>query len=807
MGWWQRLLSIETPGNAQLEGIDWGVRGLSPVLWALGITLGAGLLAALLYRLEPNKLSFLRRLVLVLTRLAAITLLSCMVFRPIQCAALFKGNRPRDVVVLLDNSQSMKQKDRRLSQADRARAAIASGKLPASTALNDPELKTKLEQVDDSSVNPARIDLLRSVLASADFRLLERLRKQGPLKVYLFGSRLRRVEEQGGKLEPLLADQLRADEPQTALSDAINEVLLKGDTDLPASLVIMTDGNDNSSKLGLSMAAKECARLHIPLHIYGIGSSDGGTLQWREVNVPDILFADDTVAVPVRWRAVGVKQGTVEIVLRMNGKEVARREVPAAEGEDIRQVLSFVPDKKLFREERQELTAAIRLKGSDVYGDEVKRPVRLVDRMIKVLVVENIPRWEFKFLQRALLRDRRVEPQFVILQADPQTLAAGSPFLPSFPSSRKDLFGFDLLILGDIPATALAGERIQWIRDFVSEGHGLIQMAGPLNAPSSYPRELAEVMPVEYNSTRSVPRADVRPQPYEPQLTRTGEQQEILQLADTREENLKIWRELPSMYWYFPATRLKPGAIALLNHPTQKASEDPLPILAQQFFGKGQVLFVGFDESWRWRYNTQEQIFSRFWGQIIYQLGLPHTIGTRNTQLALDRPEVVLGRPGMVYARLYDENFKPIVRKSVTARLEQVDGPPGAHPAQMVEMVPVAGQEGEYRALLPHDKVGRFSLKMSLGEPTSLDYRVDLPPQHELVVRGLAEESLREASLVTEGGFYREEQLASLPDRVQPQQTTFIHRQQILPWNLLALLAFVSLLSLEWIIRKFSNLS
>ena len=81
-------------------------------------------------------------------------------------------------------------------------------------------------------------------------------------------------------------------------------------------------------------------------------------MQWREVNVPEVIFAEDTVSIPVHWRALGMKQGTVEIVLSMNGKEVGRREVQAADGEDLRQTITFVPDTKLFEASRPVMARA-----------------------------------------------------------------------------------------------------------------------------------------------------------------------------------------------------------------------------------------------------------------------------------------------------------------------------------------------------------------------------------------------------------------------------------------------------------------
>jgi hypothetical protein len=47
------------------------------------------------------------------------------------------------------------------------------------------------------------------------------------------------------------------------------------------------------------------------------------------------------------------------------------------------------------------------------------------------------------------------------------------------------------------------------------------------------------------------------------------------------------------------------------------------------------------DETWR-AHNTRDSVSGRFWGQIIYQLGLPHTLGTRQAQIALERTENVV---------------------------------------------------------------------------------------------------------------------------------------------------------------------
>ena len=57
------------------------------------------------------------------------------------------------------------------------------------------------------------------------------------------------------------------------------------------------------------------------------------------------------------------------------------------------------------------------------------------------------------------------------------------------------------------------------------------------------------------------------------------------------------------------------------------------------------------------------------------------------------------------------------------------------------------------------------------------------------------------------GRFYREESLHTLPDGVEGASQAFTQRQEILLWGPVAMALFILLITAEWIIRKFSNLS
>ncbi len=342
--------------------------------------------------------------------------------------------------------------------------------------------------------NPkSRIEVAQAALKNKKIDLFNRLiLKTGPLDVYTFGSQRTGHDS----LNRGWLDNLTADENQTALVESAFAMINRDDNDAPSALFLVTDGRENAGPRSLDDLARECARRKIPVYVYGVGSSAFSQLRVKDVIVPETVFVDDLVTVPIRYSVKGVKDGKAEIVLLHGGQEVKRKEVLVREGEDLRETLSFVPTKEQAASNRkQELTARITITSAngaatETLTDELIRPAQVVDKKIKVLVVDSLPRFDFKFLQRALLRDRRVDAKFYLTEGDKTAMRSGSPWMIEFSRElngtlnlereefRKTIFEFDLLILGAIPAKFFTLEQQQIIREFVTEGGGLIHIAG-----------------------------------------------------------------------------------------------------------------------------------------------------------------------------------------------------------------------------------------------------------------------------------------------------------------------------------------
>src|SRR5262249_1346040 len=205
-------------------------------------------------------------------------------------------------------------------------------------------------------------------------------------------------------------------------------------------------------------------------------------------------------------------------------------------------------------------------------------------------------------------------------------------------------------------------------------------IAGRGHLPAEYDgTPLGEILPVEFLPAKFSDDPVARPQPYRVERTPPGERAELLSLADTPEENRVVWRDLPGWYWDYPTATPRPGAPPMLGHATARLGDQPMPLLSAHFYGKGPVLFLASDETWRWRSNAQEKLHARFWGQMVYQTGLPHLLGNASrVQVSLERGEAVLGRSGYLYARLLDADYHPLTEPRIPATLAAAGVPPGA---------------------------------------------------------------------------------------------------------------------------------
>src|SRR5437879_3422212 len=179
MNWLQKLISADAPENAVLRSASLSLRGIVP-LWAavlIVIAIGAGV--GFLYVREIARFGMVRRVLMILLRTLAIAVLLLLLLRPVLVAE-YQGERPRGVALLIDNSQSMKQQDRRLSPQDRLRVAIAENLAPPDASVSAAASLAGIPA--NVTHDPERRYLVRAVLSNPRFHLPEDLERKGPMR-------------------------------------------------------------------------------------------------------------------------------------------------------------------------------------------------------------------------------------------------------------------------------------------------------------------------------------------------------------------------------------------------------------------------------------------------------------------------------------------------------------------------------------------------------------------------------------------------------------------------------------------------
>ncbi|MSR31920.1 MAG: hypothetical protein EXR99_10485 [Gemmataceae bacterium] len=805
--WLNYLLGVEGPENSQISGWhfvpSWG--GLALILL---VVIAAAFLAGRLYRGEAVRLSRRLYFTLIACRLAALFALLTLIMQPVSCGVDLKGTRNRPLALILDDSSSMAQKDLRGTVEEQKRAEAVLGK----------------ELASEPEAMPARLEIAKAILQKEDSPLLEKMKAAGPLRRYLLGVDLRRVHDQTPWSEWL--NQWTAGQPRTSLNAGIDR-LLSLKEDLPTALVVFTDGRDTGSGKSLAALGAEAGRKGVPFYFVGIGVEQPARLELRDMQAPDILQAGELVAVPVRWK-VGdfdkekITSAKVEIRLELDGVEVAKETLPAKPGEDIRHALLFRPPFAATRKNGSKLEVFARVTGLGLERpeDKLAKEIRVIDRKLRVLVVDKSPRWDLRFLLMNLTREQvasteegasprfALQPKFVILEGD-TALTANEPFLPEFPPTRKDLFSFDVVILGDVPADKLGPDGPERLRQFVEEGGGLLILGGKrFNGTGWNETPLADLLPLEPGSPDPALGPDKRTSHYQPQLTPEGSRHDAMRLGETQEASERIWKELPGMFWHAPVKKLKPGAVALLNHPTVKAETLQLPLVATQSYGRGQTAYFGFDESWRWRFNEGETYYGRFWSQWVYWAAGPRSGAVRQVRLTTDRPDPSVGSMGLISARVLDANFLPDKREKVAAKLEWLDAPAGFSlemKRKEVFLRPLPDHPGEFQLPLVHDKLGRFALIVPGDPETRVEWRVFPPADFEK--GGLAWETLVDAARQSGGACLRENDASQLIDLLKSKEAPVVFRAELPRLHPFLFLLLTIALSVEWTLRRWNNLS
>jgi hypothetical protein len=233
-------------------------------------------------------------------------------------------------------------------------------------------------------------------------------------------------------------------------------------------------------------------------------------------------------------------------------------------------------------------------------------------------------------------------------------------------------------------------------------------------------------------------------------------------------------------------------------------------LIAYHSVAMGQVMFVGFDHTWRLRYRTGDTYHHRFWGQVLrWATSNKLPVGTETVRLGTDRSRYSPEMPVRVRARIARKDYTPITSDDVAVnvfagdqlvlhrKLQYLDNSPGTYAAEVGEL-----PAGNYRleldapaakAVLASENAGKVATEFSV-EPSASAEQAELAPDRGMLARlaGLTGGAVSDPT-------HADRILSSLgkPTEVQREPREYVLWDS---WPLLIVMILVA--TVEWLLRK-----
>ncbi len=425
---------------------------------------------------------------------------------------------------------------------------------------------------------------------------------------------------------------------------------------------------------------------------------------------------------------------------------------------------------------------------------------------IKVLVIDSLPRWEYRFIRNALYRDPGVTVNSLLLNSDKSVKVGGPGYLKEFPGDLKDLSTYDVIFLGDVGVKEgqLTEDQADLLKRLVEQqASGLVFIPGRLgNQNSLIDSPLGSLLPVILDKDK--PRGTSAGDPSSIALTSTGKQNLLTILTRDEKANPGVWKNLPGFYWYAPILKAKAGTNVLAVHGTIKNSLGRIPLLVTTTAGTGKVLYLGIDSAWRWRRGVEDLYHYRFWGQVARWMSYQRKMAEgERLRFFLNPATPEPGTTLTLNANAYDEFGVPLKDGSVTV---DVTNPQGE--IRRIDMAPSEGGFGAFFSSFEVTLPGEYTFvaKSSATSETVTTQVLVQGQSIEKIGQPARGDVFQELATITQGSVTSTADLPSLIEsltNLRPRSP--IVKSKPLQFTWWWLLTFTALASGFWIARKWDG--
>ncbi len=654
--------------------------------------------------------------------------------------------------------------------------------------------------IDDSRSMGIREDgktRLEQATASLNSGVLDELRKRFQVRLYRFGKNIERIDK---------TDKLSGAAPASRIGDSLTEVLADSSTLPLGAVILLSDGADNSGGIGRDTIAQIRQR-QIPVHTVGFGKEKlDKDVEISDVMLPARTLADSRLAADVTFRNFGYAGQKAKVAVRDGGKVLASRDVVLkAEGSPQTEQLQFnagIAGAKSYQISIEPLAGE-----QNTANNSVMRLVDVEGRKPRILYMEGEPRWEFKFIRRAVEDDRSLQLDSILRTTQNKIYVQGNKkeLEEGFPSKPELLFGYSGLIVGDVEANYFTPAQQDLIREFANRrGGGILFLGGRATlSDGGYAHSpLAELLPVKLLDRKDTFHRDSAAF----ELSKEGRDSVICRLEEQPEKNVERWKKMPMLADFQEVGEAKPGAVVLAY--LNASGKLKTPLLITENYGRGRTALFATSGSWRWRMmqDHTDRTHVTFWEQLLRWIATdtPGRVMASTPKPVLDDESKVVLR-----AEVRDKSFKPLSNVRVEAHIV---GPEGL--AALVELNPAPLEEGVYTAEWSAEKPGSYIAEVVVQQPPGSKQDPDDPGSDVIVFRredGVAEnfrtaqnrELLEKLAEQTGGRYYTAKDMNRLPAEISYSEAGITTRETKDIWDMpIVFLLALTLRSMEWMLRR-----
>lgn len=409
----------------------------------------------------------------------------------------------------------------------------------------------------------------------------------------------------------------------------------------------------------------------VPVFVVPIGNPDHvRDVILQDVSSPSVAMRNDEIVIEASVQAYDCKGETVTVQLLRDGEVIDFREV--------RLDSDFANRKARFEQRMPEIgIEKFQVAVQGVRGELTTEnnfdefDVNVTRSEIKVLIADESPRWEYRYLAQLFRRDDKVDCDELLFH--PRMVATGHrAATETVPVGVDDWDRYDVVILGDLAVEHMPVAAQESLIEYLSRRGGtIVIIAGSESMPANFTNHpLESILPVQ-----PISESDDTSGGFSFRVTDLGRDHDALLIGQTAESTRVAWDFINQNSPIHELSRWrqpKPSARTLISavpHESREESEamKQNAFLCWQPIGRGRVVYFSGPDTFRLRYLRGDALHYRFWGQLLrWAIASDLSAGTEFVRVRTEKTRYNSREVVRAFVRLADAEGAPMPSEKIS---------------------------------------------------------------------------------------------------------------------------------------------